>query len=122
MVQTDVLTVLAANLENRLDCRINGGRRPCLGSDLVPHHIAAHKIGGEVAPRAGGTDALHRNRRAHFGPNGVQTLAHRVKRLARRGQIAPRHDAPVGVNQGHVGADRTHINAQIDRQRSRRRR
>ena len=114
-MQSDVLAVLAADLENGVHRRIECDCCPRLRGDLVAHDVRADVFAGQIASRTGHTHATDLHPVAHLQADLVQRLAHGVQGPTGRAQVAAGNDLVLLVNQHHVGTDRAYVDAHVDR-------
>ena len=111
--QADELGVLAADLENGVHLGVDGRGGSGLGGDFVPHHVGADEIPGEIAPRTGGGRAHDLDAVVKPGAHPAQALGDGLERPARGHEVFPGQHPHLGVDDHHVGADGTHVDAQV---------
>ena len=111
--EADIFRVLSADLEDGVHGRVDGGGGSGLRRDLVPDHIGADHIAGQVSSRARGPGAEDLHPRPDLGPHFRKPLLDRLDRPARGRQIALGKHPHLPVDHDDIRGDRPDINAEI---------
>ena len=118
-VEADVLGVLPADLEDRVDIVGIRQRAAGLGGDLVPDQVRADVVAGEVAPAAGGGGGDLADLVA-LAPRSAawifaERIAHGRERVAVGAAVVARQHDDLAVDLRHqrgLGADGADVDAQ----------
>jgi hypothetical protein len=112
MLAPDVLGVLAADLDNRVDFRVKVQGRPRLGGDFIDDHVCSHKIPDKVATASRDTHTTNADIPPHPTGHLFKAGANRVNCLPLRVPVLFGHQLALFINKDDIGADSSDINTQ----------
>ena len=121
VMEADILRVLAADLEDRINRRINRQRAPRMCCNLVLHDIGTDEVAGQIPARPRRTHAANIHNIPDVIADDLEALPHCLNRLPRRHQIDLGEHPPIPVNNHEIRGNRADIYAQICRYRLARR-
>ena len=108
---SDVLGILAPNLNKGINLRVQMEDCTCLGRDFINHHIRPHKITNKITPASGYTHTANTDTGADPHSRLFKPCPDGLNRLPTGVKILLGHNAPFGVHEHNIGADCTHIDA-----------